>query len=76
MKPRPIKPSVINTPMGKYHAAVLKVVGKDPDGQPRTFELVREDEETQLSADPASPSQFWIVYAPRALSERKRGGDA
>lgn len=49
-----------------YVATVLKVTGKDPDGSPRVFELLREDESVSL----AGGEQFFVVYALASMSRR------
>ena len=62
------RPSVIQVAGGKkLHCTVLKVLERNEDGSPRTFELLRDDESTDVEEGTA----FWIVYAPAEMKARR-----
>lgn len=62
------KPSVITVAGGeKFRATVLKVITRDEDGSPRTFEILREDERTKVSEG----LEFWVVYASENVLKPK-----
>lgn len=52
----------------RYVATVLQVVEKDPDGSPRTFRLMREDESINIQGD----EEFFVVFAREEMSKRKQ----
>ncbi len=63
------KPTTIQLPHGvKFHAVVLQVVEEDPDGSPRTFRLLRDDESVKLEGG----EKFWVVYGPEELKKKAR----
>lgn len=62
------RPSVIQVAGGKkLHLTVLKVLERNPDGSPRTFELLRDDESTNIEGG----ENFWLVYAPAEMRARR-----
>lgn len=46
-----------------FRPVVLQVVGRDDDGTPRLFRLLRDDEEINLEETPPEHRAFEIVYA-------------
>lgn len=50
-----------------YRATVLQVQERDPDGSPRTFRLLREDESVDVTS---GKEAFWVVFAPPEMSQR------
>lgn len=62
------KPSLIQLPGGvKFYITLLKVLTTDPDGSPRTFELLRDDESTRVDGG----ESFFTVYAPDVMRGRR-----
>lgn len=54
------KPRTLKIAGGEvFHATVLKVLTRDADGAPRTFEIMHPDESTKVT----DGQEFWIVYA-------------
>ena len=53
----------------EFVPTVLHVVEKHSDGSPKRFELVRHDESVDVRS---GTEQFWIVYAPPAMSRRNQ----
>ena len=61
-------PNSIKTADGQvFTTTVLKVLTRDDDGSPRTFQLLRDDESTEVAEGDA----FEIVYSRRELHEKK-----
>lgn len=61
-KPRSIK---VNGQV--FEATVLKVTGRDPDGTPRTFEIMKPNESTKVEEGMA----FFVVYAIPEINKRR-----
>lgn len=55
-----------------WKVVVLKITGKDLDGSMRTFELLREEEETQVDGG----EEFVTAYVPEHMLRRRSGGQA
>ncbi len=50
-----------------YRATVLQITERDPDGTPRAFRLLRDDESVHLQGGEA----FEVVFARADLQERR-----
>jgi hypothetical protein len=62
-QPRMVRLGGIN-----YHATVYKVVARDDDGSPRTFELLRDHESTGVEQG----DEFWVTYTSERVLNKTR----
>lgn len=53
-----------------FRQTVLQVMERDPDGTPRTFRLLREDESVDLEKTPEHQRAFEIVFARADMQRR------
>lgn len=62
------RPSVIQVAGGvKFHAAVLHVIEKHPDGTPKIVEVMKDDDSIHLEGG----EEFWVVYGPQRMITRR-----
>lgn len=61
------KPGAIVINGERWPVAVLVVTEFDPDGSPRAFRLLRDDESVHIEGG----ENFWTVYAPPNMTKRR-----
>jgi hypothetical protein len=62
------KPAMVRLAGVNYHATVYKVLTRDDDGSPRTFEILRDHETTNVE----DGMEFWVSYTSERVLNKVR----